>query len=409
LALSSTFVVPAAPAAEPFRYPEGKHNQGRLTYVQGLPVLVVAGTPEEIGEQTAVLAVKPAGRVLDYPEDILRHVAARVPGLPGELAYRTARQFFVSTGLAMLRHFPPDHRQEMEALVKAGGFDRQRIVLGNTMFDAKNVFLELRRQFGCSTLIVEPQRSATNGPLFGRNLDYPSLGYVQQYSLVTVCRPRGKHAFAAVGFPGLVGCLSGMNDAGLALAILEVYASSDGPAFDPQGTPYALCYRRLLEECATVDEAVQLLRSLKRTTTTNLAVCDKSGGVVLEVTPKRVVVRAPQEGICSCTNHFCTPELKPAQFRSRFRTTQRYETLEKVRALERPITLADVHDSLHAVSQGSHTLQTMIFEPATLRLHVAIGELPASRSQLRVLELAPLLHGDRAPSGPVGSAAAGGK
>ena len=53
---------------------------------------------------------------------------------------------------------------------------------------------------GCSTLVVEPGRSAVKGPLFGRNLDYPTLGFLQDYTLVTIYRPRGRHAFASIGF-----------------------------------------------------------------------------------------------------------------------------------------------------------------------------------------------------------------
>src|SRR5205814_8314077 len=65
------FLVPAAAhAAEPFRFPEQKHGQGELRYINGLPVLMVEGTPEAIGEQAAFLAVKPAQRMLSYPQDV---------------------------------------------------------------------------------------------------------------------------------------------------------------------------------------------------------------------------------------------------------------------------------------------------------------------------------------------------
>ena len=36
----------------------------------------------------------------------------------------------------------------------------------------------------------------------------------------------------------------------------------------------------------------------------------------------------------------------------------------------------------------------MVFEPATLKLHLAIGEIPASRGKLRTLDLAPLFKGE---------------
>jgi isopenicillin-N N-acyltransferase-like protein len=285
-----SLVLPLLIRAEgPFRYAEGKRDKGELKHLNGLPVLYVEGDPEEIGTQLGLLAVKPAARLLDYPKDYLRKHdrAAAWPQL-------------VAAGKGMLPNFPREHLRELEATVKATGLDRDLFVAANTMFD-------MQKPIGCSVLMLEAGRSATGGPLFGRNLDFPTLGYLQEYTLVIVCRPKGKHAFVSVGFPGLVGCVSGMNDAGLTLAVLEVYSTCDGsPLFDPEGTPYALCFRRLLEECATVAEAEKLLRTMKRTTRINLAICDTQRSAVFEMTPKSVVVRNSVEGICACTNHFRT-------------------------------------------------------------------------------------------------------
>src|SRR5687767_8399166 len=75
-----------ASAAEPFRYPEGKHGQAELRYINGLPVLSVRGTPEEIGEQTVALAGRPAERLLSYPRDVMRAFGAK-DDLLGNLAY----------------------------------------------------------------------------------------------------------------------------------------------------------------------------------------------------------------------------------------------------------------------------------------------------------------------------------
>jgi hypothetical protein len=36
----------------------------------------------------------------------------------------------------------------------------------------------------------------------------------------------------------------------------------------------------------------------------------------------------------------------------------------------------------------------MVFEPGPLRLHLALGQLPASAGSLRTLELAPLFRGE---------------
>src|SRR5262249_23120931 len=137
-----------------------------------------------------------------------------------------------------------------------------------------------------------------------------------------------KHAFATVGFPGLIGCLSGMNDAGLSVAILEVFQVKDGVgSFDAEGLPYALCYRKILEDCATIDQAQKCLEGLRRTTTTNLVVADRDNVAVLEVTPARVVRRPSVGGSCACTNHFCTAELRPEDVTDVSHTLGRLGTL----------------------------------------------------------------------------------
>src|SRR5262249_50751623 len=151
----------------------------------------------------------PAKRVLDYPQNIMERldIAALLPVLAW-------------AGQSMLPHFPADHRQELNAIVQAG-IERRPMVLGNTMLD-------LKQMFACSALLVKPSRSQTNVVLVGRNLDFSSVGYIQEYSLVTIYHSPGKHEFVSVGFPGLVGCLSGMNDVGLCLGILEVAHVKEG-------------------------------------------------------------------------------------------------------------------------------------------------------------------------------------
>jgi hypothetical protein len=355
--------VAAVKGAEPFRYQAGKYGKGELKYINGLPVLIVEGSPDEIGAQVGKLTTKALTRLLGYSKEFLT-----------AKGYGQAWPLLVKTSKSMLPRFPADHRKELEAIAKNSNLNFDMAVVGNTLPDIKKFG-------GCATLIIEADHSATKGPLFGRNLDYPTLGFLQEYSLVTVYRPRGKHAFVSVGFPGLVGCVSGMNDAGLAVATLEVYRSKDGsPSLNFRGVPYTLCYRRILEECRTVAEAEKLLRSMKRTTMNNLAVCDSKGGAVFEITPKSVVVRHSESGICPCTNHFCCKELAlPTR-------CWRLPILKEC-SKNGKITLADVAKKMDAVNQGSLTLQTMIFEPRTLKLHLAIGKCPATKLPLKELDL----------------------
>jgi isopenicillin-N N-acyltransferase like protein len=364
--LVSLFVA-AASAAEPFRYPEGRHGTGQLRYVNGIPVLTVHGTPDEVGAVVGVLSKPAADGVLGYFDELLKRTKLDI-----------AWPWLVRTSENMLPQFPADHRAEIEAAVKAAGLPRDKIVVGNCLWDIKKL--------GCSTLFVAPGRSATGRPLLGRNLDFPTLGVLQKYSLVIVCRPNNKHAFASVALPGLAGVLSGMNDRGLCVATLDVMSTADGaPKFDLTGTPMMLTFRRVLEECSTVAEAEALLKAAKRTTLLNLAVCDASGaGVVFELTPKSVGVRKADDGLCSCTNHFRITGLATDT------KCDRFSQLEKCRGLAK-LGLAEVQQRLHAANQGPETMQTMIFEPEARVMHLSIGDGPTSAKPLAKLDLRPLL------------------
>ena len=362
-------------AEEPFRYPVGKRGDAELRYIDKIPVLTVRGTPAQMGSAVGALALKPGARLLNYPRDLLK--LRRV-----DLLWNT----FVGSGRTMFKHFPEAYKEEAEAIIEAAHADRDLVIAGNTFFDLKKVF-------ACSAVAVGKDRSATGGPLLARNLDYPSLGYVQHYSLVTVYRPTGKKAFASVGFPGVVGVLSGMNEDGLALGVLEVFETKEGEStFDVKGIPYALCLRRVLEEAATIDEAVAVLDKLRRTTTINVAIADRTGVAVLEVSPKRVVKRLPEANVCVTTNHFRSRELKAARLTNANRTLERFAKLEEMRKNKVLVRPEDLRKQLDAVNLGTLTLQTMVFEPATLRLHLSIGRVPASGGPLVKVDLAGLLH-----------------
>jgi hypothetical protein len=58
--------------AKPFRFPEAKHGKGELKYINGLPVVTLAGTPEEIGEQMRVLTRAAGPYLLTYPMSYLK-------------------------------------------------------------------------------------------------------------------------------------------------------------------------------------------------------------------------------------------------------------------------------------------------------------------------------------------------
>jgi isopenicillin-N N-acyltransferase like protein len=369
-----------AAAADARPYTEGRSGNGELKYINDLPVLIVAGTPEEMGRQTAALTGDVVKKLIDYPKKLLEHRSKGSKGKERLAKYREMCN-------ALVPQLSDDHRKEMRAALEQLGAARDFGLLGNLLPDV------YRGGFACSSIVVEADHSATGGPLFGRNLDFYTLNILDKYGLVTVRRPKGKHSFVSIGFPGMFGCLSGMNDSGLALAVHEVFASRDGWSlldprglFNPKGEPYTFLFRRVLEQCATVAEAEKLLRAAPRTTLLSLVVCDPKNNAVFELTPDNVADRHSVDGILACTNHFRTSELAVPLLKG----CHRYRTLVQARRFDE-LNISDVAKKLDEVNMPGLTVQTMLFEPAALKLRLAIGSCPSSALPLKELDLKPLL------------------
>ncbi len=361
-----------------FRYPTGNAHGGRLEYQDSIPILVVQGGPDEVGRQIGELAVRPAIRLLDYPLDYLRS-QVRIPLLPRllwALLKRPCRRLFTQ--------IPERQRAEIEAIARCG-FDGTRLVAANTLFDMGHI--GLRPLFGCSSFVVPPARSATGGLLFGRNLDFFPLGYLHEYSLVTVYRPTATTlGFASLGFPGNVGCFSGMNSAGLCLARHEVLAPAVARKFNPAGVPFAAVLREVMETCHTVGEAIALLERTRHATVNIVILADITSAKVVELTPDGVFERAAAGGLIGCTNHFLHPVTTNPEQPNAFHTVDRLAALRRYTdTASHGLGLADVWAALNQVHQGEMTLQTMVFEPATRSIHVAFGSGPTtSRTPVRI-------------------------
>ncbi len=269
-------------AAEPFRFPEGRYEKGRLRYVNGIPILTVGGSPEEIGSQIGVLALKPSLPLVARFRDYLK-----------EKGLDKISPILFAASEKLYKRFPKEYRRELDAMIQASGADRNLVVLGNTAFDLELILL------GCSGLLVGPDRSATHGTLYGRNFDFPLKDEIEQYSLVIVYRPTGKKAFAMVTFPGILASNCGMNQDGLTLGANTVSKSGDGaPAFNPDGMPYSVAAREVMETCGSVDDFDRWIRGHSRTgagfswcATRNFSGCTKS--------PRKTSASASRTTACS--------------------------------------------------------------------------------------------------------------
>ena len=268
----------------------------------------------------------------------------------------------------------PQYQAEIQGLSQASGMDSGEVMLGNC-------FLDLSPMAACSTITLSGKAAPDGIARFGRNLDFPGFGIADKASVVMIYHPRDRYQFAAVTWPGLIGVLSGMNEHGLTLASMEVAR----PMGVPRAMPYVLLYRTLLEKCKTVQEAIDLLDKTPRQTANNLMLMDAAGErAVVEITPDKITVRrAPEDRALISTNHHRGEDLDKAGL------CKRYDYLHDEAKNEfGSIGPESIEKMLGKVAQGNATLQSMVFEPSTRVLYLAIGA-QATRNSYQKIDLAP--------------------
>lgn len=342
-----------------------------------VPIIHLYGSPAEKGRQLGE-AIKESMPLL-----IEKYLMSFV-------ASEETRKKFISQALQMEKHIPEEYIVEMKAAAEAAGVPYEQFLVAST-------FLDVSRTFFCSCFAVKNELTRDGKLIFGRNLDFFHRDIAHKHSLVVVYHGDGEHnSFVTVTWPGIIGALSGMNEAGLALAVMNVYGYRDSI----DGIPYTILFRMILERCETVDEAIEMVKNAKRTAGNNLMLCDaKKNAVVIEMTADEIGVRRIKNNSLVSTNHFRTKKLARLKFCSRYETLagsieQHRDAIARAREnAAKEMEKIDVPAAQEMLSKVAvnfkHyvTMQSIVFLPETREMYLAAGELPATKGVFHLYNL----------------------
>lgn len=325
----------------------------------GVPVVELAGTPQEIGTSH--------GRQLGESIHVLHEKYLKV-----FMSGRARQMIAMAAATAYQKLMLPAHQTELKSLAAQVGYSEAETMLAQC-------FLDITPRFACSTITLPADASPDGVARFGRNLDFPSLNVADKYSVLFIVRPEGKYAFASIGWPGLIGVLSGMNEHGLALANMEV---DRGPRM-PSAMPYTMLYRSILENCCDVNEAIAFLEKTPRQTANNLMLMDAAGNrAVAEITPQSVHVRRGENAkALISTNHQRDQDQDKPGF------CRRYDRLHDASAKNFGSINEKSIEAMLAGVGGKHTLQAMVFEPANRVIYLSTGH-SAAKGEYKKIDLA---------------------
>jgi hypothetical protein len=115
----------------------------------------------------------------------------------------------------------------------------------------------------------------------------------------------------SVGWPGIVGVSTAINEEGLSLGSHTSYLAGT----TPNGTPATMVYRRIAEEARSLAETEGILRGSRRTIGNNLLVSSgrEHRAALYEITMDEVEEVPSESGMLLTTNHFLSPALARRQ------------------------------------------------------------------------------------------------
>jgi Acyl-coenzyme A:6-aminopenicillanic acid acyl-transferase len=220
-----------------------KVEHGEVRWVDGHRVVLLSGTPEQIGKAHGELLGTEAQRCVD---SVLYSFGTAQ-------TIRTGRWFRHDLEQAYARlapHIPERHKVETRAMAASLHLDPKLV-------EALNVFPEM---FHCSGFAVFGSATKDGKLYHGRVLDYMTTIGLQDAATTFIVAPEGHISFANVGYAGFIGSVSGMNSHAISLG--EMGGRGEGQW---DGVPMATLMRRALEECSTLDEVMDLWKKSPRT------------------------------------------------------------------------------------------------------------------------------------------------
>lgn len=115
------------------------------------------------------------------------------------------------------------------------------------------------------------------------------------------------YRFASVGWPGMIGVLSGMNETGLTVTINA--AKSAVPT--GSATPISILTREILQYAATIDEAFAIAKKRETFVSESILIGSAKDGkaAIIEKSPEKTVLFTGKEANrLICTNHYQSEE-----------------------------------------------------------------------------------------------------
>jgi isopenicillin-N N-acyltransferase-like protein len=197
-----------------------------------------------------------------------------------------------------VQHYAPFFDEEIQGVAAGAGISLAEAYLLQLRAELAAPVLESDE---CTSFAVQPEAARDGITLVGQNADLPA--FYGEISIVAEIVPDDMPSLLMLLPAGQVSYI-GINDRGL--GVFANFVTCDGWRL---GLPRYF-YSRLALTQASADDAIDLLRSVRRASSRNLMLLDASGVVAdLETTPTRDARLEPENGLLAHSNHYVAETL----------------------------------------------------------------------------------------------------
>lgn len=228
--------------------------------------------------------------------------------IPSESYLRFLRFFIVLFNRNLGEYVPAEYRREIYGIAQSCtheydfiGTPYERSLnyhgahdIGHAMQDYMLV--------GCSSFGIWGKESADSSILIGRNFDfYVGDGFARN-KLVSFYAPAQGYKFASVGWAGMIGVLSGMNETGLTVTINAAKSTIPMSA----ATPISILTREILQYASTIEEAYAIAQKRSTFVAESILVGSAKDGevAIIEKSPDKIGLYRSCNQQIICTNHY---------------------------------------------------------------------------------------------------------
>lgn len=237
--------------------------------------------------------------------------------IPSALAMQLVKVGVLLRYRTLPLHIPLEQRIELAGIAEGqpdlnGDFlpTYHRIVFYHALHDITQG-LEHSPMLGC-TALAAARGATTDGHLvIGRNFDFEGPELFDREKAVLFFKPQGRLGFVSVAWSGMMGVVTGLNEAGIYASVNALRSDDKSEA----GVPVELLLREVLESAHSLDEALAILRDRPVLVPDLYLIGDGQSGeaAVVERSPTRFVVRRmPKDGpgadLLTVANHGLSPE-----------------------------------------------------------------------------------------------------